>query len=108
MLTEKIPVNIFISYSRDDGADFSRHLSKHLHEKGYDVFLDVVKLSVGAKWKARIESAIDRCDVFVLIITTGAIMSNEVREEFIMLLIKERCSCYLNIEQFSLVIYRGV
>ena len=82
MLTERVQANVFISYSRDDGADLSRHLSKHLHDKGYDVFLDIASLSVGAKWKSRIETAIDSCDVFVLIITADAIKSNEVREEF--------------------------
>ena len=63
--------------------DLSGHLSEHLRQdKGYQVFLDVASLTVGAKWKPRIESAIDRCDVFVLIVTTGSINSNEVREEF--------------------------
>ena len=83
MLTKMIQPNLFISYSRDDGAKISRHLSKHMQDKGYGVFLDVAKLSVGAKWKSRIETAIDSCDVFVLIITTDAIMSNEVRDEFV-------------------------
>src|SRR3954462_5574107 len=82
-LTEKMQVNIFISYSRDDGADLSKHLTKYLQEKGYNVFLDVSSLSVGAKWKSRIGSAIDQCDVFVLIITAGSINSNEVKEEYV-------------------------
>jgi hypothetical protein len=82
MLTQTIPVNIFISYSRDDGADISRHLRKHLDDKHYEAFLDVAKLSVGAKWRDRIQSAIVGCDLFVLIITADAIRSNEVREEF--------------------------
>lgn len=82
MLTEKVQANLFVSYSRDDGADLSRHLRKHLSDIGYSVFLDVSNLSVGAKWKARIETAIDGCDVFVLIITADAIKSNEVRDEF--------------------------
>jgi hypothetical protein len=75
-------VNVFISYARDDGADFARHLRGHMREKGYEVFLDTASLSVGAKWKARIETAIDACDVFILIITSSSTSSNEVREEF--------------------------
>jgi len=75
-------VNLFISYSRDDGADFALHLRKHLQEKQYDVFLDTKSLSVGANWRARIESAIDTCDVFLFIITTDSLVSNEVKEEF--------------------------
>jgi len=82
VLTQRVQANIFISYSRNDGADLSRHLRKHLYEKGYDVFLDVANLSVGAKWKNRIQTAIDGCDVFVLIITAAVIRSDEVRDEF--------------------------
>lgn len=82
VLTERVQANLFISYSRDDGEDLSRHIRKHLLDMGYGVFLDVSNLSVGAKWKDRIETAIDGCDVFVLIITADAIKSNEVRDEF--------------------------
>ena len=78
----QIKVNFFISYSRDDGGDIARHLRESLLKKGYEVFLDTASLSVGAKWKDRIESAIDGCDVFVLIITENSMKSNEVKEEF--------------------------
>jgi uncharacterized SAM-dependent methyltransferase len=81
MLTYKIQPNIFISYARDDGGDLSRHLRGHLTKKSYEVFLDS-QLTVGSKWKYRIETAIDKCDVFVLIITARAISSNEVKEEY--------------------------
>jgi hypothetical protein len=82
MLTQRLRANLFISYSRDDAADLSSHLRKHLVDKGYDVFLDVTNLSVGAKWKDRIETAIGGCDVFVLVITADATKSNEVKDEF--------------------------
>jgi uncharacterized SAM-dependent methyltransferase len=78
----QVKVSLFISYSRDDGGDFARHLREGLVKKGYDVFLDTASLSVGAKWKDRIETAIDACDVFVLIITENSMKSNEVKEEF--------------------------
>jgi hypothetical protein len=78
----QVKVNIFISYSRGDGGDFARHLREELRKKGYEVFLDTASLSVGARWKDRIETAIDACDVFVLIITGSSMQSNEVREEF--------------------------
>ena len=73
---------VFISYSRLDGGDFARLLKKRLEEKHYDVFLDTSSLSVGAKWKPRIESAIDDSDIFVLIITTRTMESNEVKDEY--------------------------
>jgi uncharacterized SAM-dependent methyltransferase len=73
---------VFISYSRDDGGDFARQLKKRLEEKRYDVFLDTSSLSVGAKWKPRIESAIDNSGIFVLIITPRTMESNEVKDEY--------------------------
>ena len=63
----------FLSYAREDGGDFARHLGNHFDEEQYDVFLDTKDLNVGAKWKDRIESRIDDSDFFILIITRGAI-----------------------------------
>ena len=84
MVPERIRVNVYISYSRDDvGAELSRDLSKHIQEKGYDAFLDVSPLSVGAKRKLRIGSIIDHCDVFVLIVTAGSVNSDDIEEEYI-------------------------
>lgn len=79
----QLTVNLFISYSRDDGADFAKHLREDLIKKGYEVFLDTTSLYVGAKWKDRIETAIDGCDVFILIITGNSMKSKEVREEYV-------------------------
>ena len=73
---------VFISYSRDDGGDFARQLKKRIEEKHYDVFLDTSSLSVGAKWKPRIEFAIDTSDIFVLIITARTMESDEVKDEY--------------------------
>ena len=78
----QVKVNFFISYSRDDGGDIARHLRESLLKQGYEVFLDTASLSVGANWKDRIKTAIDGCDVFVLIITENSMKSNEVKEEF--------------------------
>ena len=71
----------FLSYAREDGGDFARHLGNHFDEEQYDVFLDTKDLNVGAKWKDRIESRIDDSDFFILIITRGAIDSTEVKDE---------------------------
>jgi uncharacterized SAM-dependent methyltransferase len=78
----QVGVNLFISYSRDDGGDLARHLRQYLLEKNYQVFLDSGSLTVGAKWKPRIETAIDTCDVFVLIITPNTMKSTDVRDEY--------------------------
>ena len=78
----QVKVMFFISYSRDDGADLARHLRQSLLKSGYEVFLDTASLSVGGKWRDRIETAIDGCDVFILIITENSMSSDEVKQEF--------------------------
>src|SRR5688500_528082 len=82
LMQVQVKVRFFISYSRDDGDDLARHLRESLLKSSYEVLLDTASLSVGAKWKDRIETAIDGCDVFILIITENSMRSDEVKQEF--------------------------
>ena len=75
-------LKFFISYSRADGEDFAQRLYNHLVEKKHEVFLDTSSINVGAKWRPKIESKIDTCDIFILIITTNTIESEEVEKEY--------------------------
>lgn len=75
-------LKFFISYSRADGEDFAQHLYNHLVEKKYDVFLDTSSINVGAKWRPKIESNIDSCDIFILIITAKTMESEEIEKEY--------------------------
>jgi len=75
-------LKFFISYSRADGEDFAQHLYNHLEEEKHDVFLDTSSINVGAKWRPKIESNIDSCDIFILIITAKTMESEEVEKEY--------------------------
>jgi hypothetical protein len=94
-------IRVFISYSRDDGGDFARHLKKYAEKKEYSVFLDISSLSVGAKWKPRIETAIDSSDIFILILTPKTIDSNEVKDEYSIATKKRKLLMLFKLEQVN-------
>jgi uncharacterized SAM-dependent methyltransferase len=79
-----LKLKFFISYSRADGEDFAQHLYNHLDEKKHDVFLDTSSINAGAKWRPKIESNIDKCDIFILILTTKTMESEEVEKEYLL------------------------
>lgn len=60
--------DIFISYSREDGADFARKLGDALRKTGYRVWFDDQVLRLGDDFKG-IETAIQESGLFVAIIT---------------------------------------
>ena len=62
---------IFLSYHRDGGGDFTRHLWERLRRQdGFLLFLDQANLLCGPFPKA-LENALSACDVFVLVIAKG-------------------------------------
>ena len=72
---------IFISYARDDFENGSKELKDYLEKYGgFEVFLDQ-DMQKGSKWKDEIEKSIKKCDVFIVILTTAAIQSNQIKEE---------------------------
>ena len=60
--------DIFISYRRDDGAQYARIMQIVLENSGYSVFLDYEELRDG-KFGDKIERAIKEAPVFILILT---------------------------------------
>lgn len=61
--------DVFISYRREDGADFSEGLANCLTGQGYRVFFDKTSLRDGSEFPDRIEEAIHQSREFILIIT---------------------------------------
>jgi hypothetical protein len=64
-------LHVFISYCRKDQRWLER-LQTHLSPLGHDydiVYWDDTKIRPGANWRDEIRSAIDMCDVAVLIIS---------------------------------------
>ena len=64
--------DIFISYRRATGANAARMMQLALTARGYSVFLDYDSLEDG-KFNEAIYSAIDSCEVFILMMTEGAL-----------------------------------
>lgn len=76
---------IFISYRRDTGGDYAKHLKKGLKREGISAFLDITDIPTEFKktekwWKIRDRAILDS-DIFLLIITDRIETSREVRNE---------------------------
>jgi hypothetical protein len=72
---------IFVSYSRRDAGDFANQVYKHLSTFKYDIFTDVNGIRGGDVWNKTIEKNISNCDIFVVILTHGALQSPHVEKE---------------------------
>ena len=71
-MARKKHYNIFISYRRQGGAQYARVLSLMLERAGYSVFLDYDELTDGV-FRPEIENAIREADVFLLVLSPGAL-----------------------------------
>jgi tetratricopeptide (TPR) repeat protein len=74
-------VKIFVSYSRRDAGDFANQIQKHLSTFNYNIFTDVDSIPAGEIWSNTIEENISNCDIFVVIVTHGALQSPHVEKE---------------------------
>lgn len=74
-------MKIFVSYSRRDAGDFANQIQKHLSTFNYHIFIDVNSIKGGDIWNNTIEENISGCDIFVVILTHGAVNSKHVERE---------------------------
>jgi hypothetical protein len=75
-------VKIFVSYSRSDAGELAEQIQRRFNDsEQYDVFTDVNSIKVGDVWSNTIENNISNCDVFVVILTHGALQSPHVENE---------------------------
>ena len=74
-------MKIFVSYSRRDAGDFANQINRHLSSFNYDIFTDVDDIRAGDIWSNTITSNISNCDIFVVIVTRGALQSPHVERE---------------------------
>jgi hypothetical protein len=77
---------VFICYSRDDQS-FVDQLLGDLHEHGVATWRDVDNIRGGRQsnmmgWRAAIEDALDRCAAMLIILSPGAVESQEVQAEW--------------------------
>ena len=75
-------LKIFISYSQDDYSPGARHVRNYIsrHIQDSDVFIDQSKPK-GSKWRKENEEKLEASDIFIVILTHGALRSKEVRKE---------------------------
>ena len=74
-------MKIFVSYSRRDAGDFANQIHRHLSSFKDDIFTDVDSIRAGEIWSNTIETNISNCDIFVVIVTYGALQSPHVENE---------------------------
>jgi hypothetical protein len=75
------PLSLFISYSRTDSA-FADRLFADLLARSFRPWMDRRKLEGGQDFLNEIQSAIDRCQVLLLILSPEAMASKNVRREY--------------------------
>ena len=73
---------IFISYSQEDFKPEARFLANYLsrHLTDAEIFIDQM-IPKGAKWREKINEKLQECNIFVVILTNGALKSSEVKKE---------------------------
>jgi hypothetical protein len=79
------PFDVFICHKKSSGKDFADHLKAGLEELGYHTFLDskdIPKFTDGKEeWADIRDNAIRESKTFILLITPGFDMSQEVKNE---------------------------
>jgi WD40 repeat protein len=73
----------FISYSRQDGAEYAAWLRTWLVERNLSVWQDIVALEGGQDWWSQIDKALraEALQHFILVVTRAALDSPYVRDE---------------------------
>src|SRR5664279_2632863 len=82
---------VFLSYARKDGVTLAQRLQKDLSDQGFDTWLDTQRIAGGAVWTDVIESALDRAEYVVALLTQGSYVSEICRAEQLRALRKNKC-----------------
>jgi len=72
---------IFISYARKDARELAVQLHTDLIAAGHTPWLDTAEIEGGADWARKIEQAVERCDVALLLLSDGSYQSEICRAE---------------------------
>lgn len=73
-------MSTFISYSRADSS-FAVRLAKNLKSAGFDVWLDQLDIPTGARWDDEVETALEACKTFMIILSPESLESQNVKDE---------------------------
>ena len=71
--------HIFISYSHRD-TDYAQRLANSLQSVGFNVWIDE-RLDYGSQWPHELQTRLDSCDAFILIMTSRSYASEWVQNE---------------------------
>jgi len=72
---------LFISYAHKDGAELAQRLQKDLTNHGYDAWLDKQRIQGGTNWTKWIETALDKANYVLALLTSGSYVSEICRAE---------------------------
>ena len=106
----------FISYSRKD-KDFALEFAREMKSAGYLVWLDQLDIPTGARWDDEVEKALRECEIFLIILTTASVSSDNVKDEIgyaidhskrIMPVLLEKCDIPLRLRRFQYVDFTKV
>ena len=73
---------VFISYETQTGKSYAEHLKEALERYGYHSFHADLSIDKGDWWRDEIDSALESCKYFVVVITTLTLDSKEVIREY--------------------------
>jgi WD40 repeat protein len=73
---------VFLSYARADGEEFATNLRLRLEAEHIVVWQDRIGMEGGQDWWRQITEALDRVEFLVLVMTSAALASPNVRKEW--------------------------
>ncbi len=81
---------VFISYSRQNGAELAQGLRADLTSHGFEPWLDTREIAGGDSWTQEIEYGIDSSHAFLALLTPGSFASRICRAEQLRALRKKK------------------
>ncbi len=75
------PATVFLSYARED-QPFVTRLANNLLKHEIDVWLDVYRIDPGKSWARQIGEALDQCEIMLVVLSPGAMGSENVDDEW--------------------------
>lgn len=70
----------FISYARED-AEFVHRVAAELRQKGVSIWLDKFDIQPGDDWNRSVDTALEGCECFLLVVSPNSIASDNVMDE---------------------------
>lgn len=75
-------LTVFLSYSRNDGADATSRLREELGRAGFDVWRDIEDMRGGVNWKDQLGTVLKTIDVVLVLLTPQSTVSPNVEWEW--------------------------